>query len=65
MVVAYIPGIDINHITINYFFNKLDQYGSENFKIDMEGDIKNIWDKTLEIRNMIYKHESGVLLKDI
>lgn len=65
MVVAYIPGIDINHITINYFFNKLDQYGSENFKIDMEGDIKNIWDKALEIRNMIYKHESGVLLKDI
>lgn len=65
MIVAYIPGIDINHITITYFFNKLDQYGSENFKINIEGDIKNIWEKTLEIRNMIYDHESGVLLKDI
>lgn len=65
MIVAYIPGIDINHITINYFFNKLDQYGSENFKIHIEGDIKNIWEKTLEIRNMIYEHESGILLKDI
>jgi membrane protein len=65
MIVAYIPGIDINHITITYFFNKLDQYGSENFKINIEGDIKNIWEKTLEIRNMIYEHESGILLKDI
>ena len=65
LVIAYIPAIDINHITLIYFLNKIDQYGSENFKIDIQGDIKNIWNKTLEIRTMIYEHEKNTLLKDL
>lgn len=33
-VVYYQPAIDINKITVGYLFTKMDEYGSENFKID-------------------------------
>jgi membrane protein len=65
LITAYIPAVDINQITLSYFFNKIDRFGSENFTIDIEGKVKSIWDKTLEIREMIYRKESNILLKDI
>lgn len=33
-VAYYQPAIDINQITVGYLFAKMDEYGSENFKID-------------------------------
>ncbi|TWP23942.1 YihY/virulence factor BrkB family protein [Apibacter muscae] len=66
MVISYIPSIDINKISISFFFNNIDQLGSEDFKIDKSDEkIKNIWEKTLEIRQLIYRKEGDILLKDI
>jgi membrane protein len=65
LVSAYIPSTDINHITVRYFFNKMDQFGSENFKIDSHEKLKNIWDKIVEIKNINTEKEGNILLKDI
>lgn len=63
--IAYIPAVDINLITISYFYNKMDLYGSEDFKIDTMQEFNNIWNKILEIRKIIDRKEKYTLLKDI
>ncbi|MGM5631993.1 YihY/virulence factor BrkB family protein [Apibacter raozihei] len=65
LVLAYIPSIDINKITIGYFFTKIDRYGSENFKLDIHGELRSLWDKTVEVKKMIKEKEGNILLKDI
>lgn len=63
--IAYIPAVDINLITVSYFYNRIDQYGSEDFKIDTEHECKNIWNEILNIRKIIDRKEKYTLVKDI
>ncbi|MFT3992662.1 MAG: YihY/virulence factor BrkB family protein [Dysgonomonas sp.] len=63
---AFIPAIDINLITVDYLFNKIDLYGSEDFIVDTETEFKEEWNTILEIRNAIReKKEDNTLLKDL
>lgn len=62
---AYIPAIDINKISVDYLFNKIDLSGSEDFMIDIKDEFKSEWETILEIRNMIRDKESNILLKDL
>jgi membrane protein len=64
-VPAYIPAIDINQITIEYLFNKIDTCGSEDFKIDRSTEFKEEWEKTLQIRKDLFEREGKTLVKDL
>lgn len=63
-IAAYIPAIDIHKITVNYVFDKIDLYGSEDFIIDTQVEFKSEWNTILEIREVIHKKEK-MLLKDL
>lgn len=62
---GYVPAIDINKITVSYLFDKVNQYGSEDFIIDIKGQFKNEWDTMLEIKDCSKCTTGQILLKDL
>ena len=62
---AYVPAIDINKITIAYFFNKIDTKGSESFKLENREEFKSTWDYTCQIRETISRASKNKLVKDL
>lgn len=65
LVLAYIPSLDINHITVGFLFEKIDRYGSEDFMIDTDIEFHNEWETILKIREF-HDHSNGhKLLKDL
>ena len=65
LITAYVPALDINKISINYLFNKLDTYGNEDFMIDTEKEFLNEWELVKNIRSIVNQTESGILVKDL
>lgn len=63
--IAYQPSIDINQINVALLLDKLDTFGSENFKIDKDEQFSDEWKIILESREEYYKKASKVLLKDL
>lgn len=63
MVFAYVPAIDINKITINYLFDRIDLHGSEDFKVDKDVLFKNEWDVIGYLREV--DKDRNILIKDI
>lgn len=64
-VPAYIPTIDINKITVTYVFEKVDEYGSEDFDIDITEEFIDEWNTIIGIRNTVYEKEKDTLIKDL
>ena len=62
-VVAYIPSIDINKITVGYLFEKADLFGSEDFQIDVVEEFKEEWNIIVNLR--IIDANKDILIKDI
>lgn len=65
MIMAYVPALDINKITVDYLFLKVDSYGTENFKIDIEDEFLNEWQLIIDIRSIVNKSKGNLLVKDI
>lgn len=63
--VNYQPASDINNITVEYLFTKIDRYGSENFKIDNKVEFGAEWKVILDSRMDMFPPEKNVLLKDL
>lgn len=63
--VNYQPALDINQITVDYLFSKVDRYGSENFKVDNKEEFKDEWRVILESRKDMFPLDKNVLLKDL
>ena len=63
--IAYQPSIDINQLNVALLLERLDTYGSENFKIDKEEEFNDEWRILVESREEYYKKASKVLLKDL
>lgn len=63
--IAYQPSIDINQLNVALLLDRLDSYGSENFKIDKEEEFSNEWRILVESREEYYNKASQVLLKDL
>jgi Predicted membrane protein len=61
----YLPAIDINLITVNYLFTKIDRYGSENFKVDNKFEFSEEWKVILESRNNMFPKDSNLIVKDL
>lgn len=64
-VYAFSPAIDINLITVDYFFNKIKSFGSEDFPIDTKKAFKDEWELVKTISNFSDIEEGNKLLKDM
>lgn len=64
-VAYYQPAIDIHQISVSFLFTKLDEYGSENFKIDTSGLFSKEWKALLKTRKDMMHANDHILLKDL
>lgn len=65
LVMAFQPAVDINLISVNYLMAKLDENGSEDFMIDMEGEFHEHWKVLVNTRLCMYDNNKDMLLKDL
>ncbi|MBK5721008.1 YihY/virulence factor BrkB family protein [Dysgonomonas sp. Marseille-P4677] len=65
LVPAYIPSLDINHITVGFLFEKIDRHGSEDFMIDTDIQFQSEWETILRIREFDNHPDGKKLLKDL
>lgn len=63
--ISYQPSMDIYQLNVAVLLDRLDTYGSENFKIDKEEEFGDEWRILVESREEYYKKASKVLLKDL
>ncbi|MDD4116420.1 MAG: YihY/virulence factor BrkB family protein, partial [Massilibacteroides sp.] len=64
-IVYYQPAIDINQLSVGFLFSKIDERGSENFKIDTSELFRKEWKALLKTREDMMKENASSLLKDI
>lgn len=63
--IAYQPSMDINQLNVGILLDRLDTYGSENFKIDKDEEFSEEWKVLVDSREEYYKKTSEVLIKDL
>ncbi|MDR1203343.1 MAG: YihY/virulence factor BrkB family protein [Tannerellaceae bacterium] len=64
-IVYYQPAIDINKISVGLLLSKMDEYGSENFKVDTSVLFNSEWQAILKTRRDMLAANSKLLLKDL
>jgi membrane protein len=63
--IAYQPAVDINKLTLGYFFERIFDYGSEDFQIDIEGQYKTQWESLVNIEKAVADKGGDILIKDL
>ncbi len=63
--ITYQPSMDTEKLNVAILLDRLDSYGSEDFKIDTEEEFKDEWKILLDIKQDYYDNASNVLLKDL
>lgn len=63
--ITYQPSMDVNQLTLAVLLERLDCYGSENFKVDRDEEFLDEWKTVIKIKEEYYKKASTVLLKDL
>ena len=61
----YQPAVDINKITVSFLISRLDEFGSENFKIDTNQVFNKEWKTLLKTREDMVKANDNILVKDL
>ena len=61
----YLPAFDINQLTVNLLFNKLDNHGSEMFLTNKNELLDSFWQKTLSIKELSDESTNHILVKDL
>ncbi|MDR1258167.1 MAG: YihY/virulence factor BrkB family protein [Tannerellaceae bacterium] len=64
-ITHYQPAVDIGLLSVGYLMAKMDEYGSENFKIDTAVRFRSEWDMILKTREDLTLTGNRVLLKDL
>ncbi len=62
---TYFPSFDINKLTVNMLYSKLDMHGSELFLIQKNELLDSFWQKTLEMKAQSEEHLNDILIKDL
>jgi len=65
LIPAFMPAMNIDKLSTSYFFDKLDQFGSEDFYIDTEDEFSNEWQTILTLRDIPRHQQNHILLKDL
>ena len=61
---GYLPGIDINRLSIGMLLDRLDANGSEAFKIDHQQHSAH-WEATVRMREDYLRQCDQILLKEL
>ena len=61
---GYLPAIDINRMNVGMLLNRLDEVGSEAFKID-RSRYNATWEALTKAREDFYENTAKILLKDL
>lgn len=64
-IIYFQPAIDINQLSVGLLLTKIDEKGSENFKIDTSDLFKDEWNALLKTREDMLARNKSTLLKDI
>ncbi|KAA6341884.1 hypothetical protein EZS27_010330 [termite gut metagenome] len=59
----FLPAMDVNRLSVGILLDKLDTYGSEDFKIDTR--YYKQWKVLLDSRERYYEEANNILLKDL
>lgn len=62
---AYQPALDIHKISVSYIFDKIEQQGSEEFKVDKELKHAAVWAKLEEMKLQVRLTQGQALVKDL
>lgn len=62
---TFLPAFDINQLTVNLLFNKLDNNGSELFLTNKSELLDSFWQKTLSLKEQSDDSIKHVLVKDL
>ena len=62
---TYLPAIDIQQLTLNLLFSKLEMNGTELFLKNRNDSLDAFWRKTMELKNRSDKPNEQVLVKDL
>lgn len=63
-LIRFLPGMDINQLSVGVLLNKLDSYGAENFKINHK-QYSAFWNALITAREEYTAQNNQVLLKDL
>lgn len=61
----YQPAIDVNLITVHLVLDRINCFGSENFKITDNGSFNDIWQKLQNLQQTINEESSKLLIRDL
>lgn len=64
-IIHYQPAMDINQLSVSLLFEKIDRYGSENFKIDTKDLFNKEWEALLKTREEMLHNNEHILLKNL
>lgn len=64
-IMAFQPAFDINLMSVNLLIDKIDTYGSEDFRIDTDVKFKSHWEALMHSRKSIYSADGDELLKNL
>ena len=63
--VGYQPAIDIHKITVATILERIDKFGSEDFKVDIEDEFGSEWKVLLNAREEYFYNANKILVKDL
>lgn len=63
--ITYQPSMDINKMNVGMLLDRIDKYGSEEFKIDKDNEFSDEWKLLLDIKDEYYRSAGQILLKDL
>ncbi len=63
--ITFVPAFDINQLTVNLLFTKLDNHGSELFLTNKSELLDSFWQKTLSLKEQSDDAIKNVLVKDL
>ena len=61
----YQPALDVNLITVHLVLDRINRFGSENFKITDNGAFNEIWQKLETLQETITAESSKILIRDL
>ena len=61
----YQPAMDINRITLGLLTDRIERFGSENFRISHADEFETVWKSMSGIRNMSMEQAKDILIKDM
>ena len=62
---TYLPAFDINQLTVNLLYSKLDNHGSELFLTNKNELLDSFWQKTLTLKEFSDESTKHILVKDL